>query len=147
MFMNIVSADMAGLAVSATTVDHTCGCRWLTHCDRRYGRPHYVLWAPDGWLHLLLWAPNGWPNGGFPFVCGRLMAGRTFSCGRLMAGLTEVSPFRLNLLSPLWAPDGWYQLLLWAPDGWPHGGSHPNLLSPLWAPDGCPQLLLWEPDG
>ena len=54
------------------------------------------------------------------------MSGRTLSCGRLTAGLTKVSPLRLNLLYPLWAPNGWPQLLLWAPDGWLHGGSRPH---------------------
>ena len=149
MFMNIVSAAMAGLTVSATMAGHTnimwalwcpphCERRmaWLTnifvgangwpHCERRDGRSHYVLWAPDGWPQLLLCTPNSWLQGGFPFVCGRLTAVWTFSCGRLTAGLTEVYSFRLNILSPLWAPDGWHQLLLLAPDGFPHRGSHPH---------------------
>ena len=94
---------------------------------------------PDGWPHLLLWAPNGWTHGGFPFVCGRLMAGLTevsppdsiccplcgrpmagpnFSCGRLTAGRMEV-PIPINPSSHLRRPISFPAVLTASPSSTP----------------------------
>ena len=105
MFMNIVSAVMAGLTVSATfgrphfwapMADRTVSAEMagLTmSCGRRDGWPHLLLWAPngwphgglpflwapDGWQHLLLWEPDGWSHGGIPLPT------QSSLCGRLIA--------------------------------------------------------------
>ena len=80
---------------------------------------------------------------GLTMSCGRRWLTAPYPVGALTAGLTEVSPFRINhpsvgarWLAPA-SPVG--------AGGWPHGGSHPQILSPLWAPDGWPQILLWAP--
>ena len=124
MLMNIVSAAMAGLTMSAIMAGHT-NILWLPwwqpHCERRMACLTNILWEPMANLTV-----------------SAVMTGLTMSCGRQwmsspsLVGAEWLAPRMFPRL--LWELNGWPHLLLWAPMAGPTEDSpSPSIHCPVYA--------------